>query len=111
MTAPIQPLAVGVTVIVAVVEVVPAFVALNDGIFPFPLAPNPIEVVLFDQSKVVAAVVLVKLTAVVGEPLHNVSFGIGSAIGEGLTVIVNTSGVPTHPLIVGVTVISPEIGA
>ena len=44
---PEQPSATGVTVIVATTGIVPVLIALNDAIFPVPLAPNPIEVVLF----------------------------------------------------------------
>jgi hypothetical protein len=46
---PIQLLADGVTVIVAITGVVPLFAAVKDEIFPVPLAARPIEVVLFVQ--------------------------------------------------------------
>ena len=39
----------GVTVMVAVIGVVPAFVAVKLGMLPDPLAPKPIAVLLFDQ--------------------------------------------------------------
>ena len=39
----------GVTVIVAVMFVVPALVAVKLGILPLPLAPKPMLVLLFDQ--------------------------------------------------------------
>jgi len=39
----------GVTVIVAVIAVVPALVAVKLGMLPDPLAPKPIAVLLFDQ--------------------------------------------------------------
>ena len=39
----------GVTVMVAVIAVVPALVAVKLGMLPDPLAPNPIAVLLFDQ--------------------------------------------------------------
>jgi len=46
---PMHPLAVGVTVIVAITGAVPPLMAVNDGIFPVPLAPNPIDGVLLTQ--------------------------------------------------------------
>jgi hypothetical protein len=45
----------GVTVIVATTGVVPALVAVNEGISPVPLAANPIEGVLLVQANVVPA--------------------------------------------------------
>ena len=48
-----HPFAVGVTVIVAVIGEVVAFVAMNEGIFPVPLAARPIAVLLFVQVNVV----------------------------------------------------------
>jgi hypothetical protein len=44
---------VGVTVIVAVIGDVVAFVAVNEGILPEPLAARPIAVLLFVQVNVV----------------------------------------------------------
>ena len=46
---PEQPSASGVTVIVAVTGAVPLLTVLKAAIDPMPLAPNPIEVLLFDQ--------------------------------------------------------------
>ena len=47
---PVQPFPVeGVTVIVAVVALVKLLTVTNDGIFPVPLAANPIAVLLFTQ--------------------------------------------------------------
>jgi len=43
---PLQPFAVGNTAI----ALTPGFVVVNEGIFPVPLAANPIEVLLFDQA-------------------------------------------------------------
>ena len=62
----------GVTVIVAVTAVVPAFVALNEAILPVPLAANPIDGVLFTQLNVVPATEPVKFTAAVGVLLHTI---------------------------------------
>ena len=46
-------MAVGVTVIVEAIGAVVAFVAVNDGIFPEPLAARPIAVLLFVHVNVV----------------------------------------------------------
>ena len=47
---PVHPLGVvGVTVIVAVIGDVVAFVVVNEGIFPVPLTAKPIDGVLFTQ--------------------------------------------------------------
>ena len=43
---PTQPFAVGVTVIVAITVVMPALVAVKDGIFPVPLPAKPMDGVL-----------------------------------------------------------------
>jgi len=50
---PVQPFAVGVTVIVAVMGEVAAFAAVNEGTLPEPLAPRPMAVLLFVQVNVV----------------------------------------------------------
>ena len=47
--APGQPLIVGVTSIVALIATVVEFVAVNEAIFPVPLAANPIAVLVFVQ--------------------------------------------------------------
>jgi hypothetical protein len=71
-TEPVHPLAVGVTVIVAVTEVVPGLVAVNAAMFPVPVAASPIEVLLLLQLKIVPLTDPVKLTAVVDVPLQTV---------------------------------------
>jgi len=58
---------VGVTVIVAVTAELLVFVAVNDGMFPVPLAAKPIEVVLLIQLKTVPGTAPLKDTAVVDE--------------------------------------------
>lgn len=47
---PGQPLAVGVTVIVATTGLVPLLVAVKEEIFPLPLAPKPMDGVLFTHA-------------------------------------------------------------
>ena len=60
---PGHPLAVGVTVIVAVIGDDVVFVAVNEAISPVPLAASPIAVLLFVHANVAPAVALVKLVA------------------------------------------------
>ena len=62
----------GVTVIVAVTGAFVALVALNDAMFPLPLAARPMEGVLFVQLNTVPVTAPPKVTAVVGAPLHTV---------------------------------------
>jgi hypothetical protein len=52
---PTQPLAVGVTVMVATTGVVPGLVAVKDGMFPDPLAASPMDGVLLTHVKDVPA--------------------------------------------------------
>jgi len=47
---PVHPLTEGVTVIVALIGVVPGLVAVNEAIFPVPLEANPIAVLVFVQE-------------------------------------------------------------
>jgi hypothetical protein len=56
---PGHPAAVGVTVIVEVIGVVPALAEVNAGVFPAPLAPSPIAVFEFVHANVVPATPLV----------------------------------------------------
>ena len=65
---PGQPLAVGVTVIVAVTGIGPVFVATKGEMFPVPFAARPIEVLLFVQLNTVPPTVPEKFTAFVEEP-------------------------------------------
>jgi hypothetical protein len=84
----VQPFNVGVTVIDAVIGVVPAFIAINPVIFPVPLLPKPIAVFEFVQANVAPCGVLEK--EVVGiEPLLHMTMLAGRiTIGTGLIVIV-----------------------
>lgn len=69
---PTQVFAVGVTLSVAATGVKPPFVAVNEAILPVPEAARPMEGVLFVQANVAPLTLLLKLTAVVGAPLHAV---------------------------------------
>lgn len=67
---PVQPLAVGVIVMVATTGAVPGLVAVNTGILPVPLAARPIEGVLLVHAYVVPATGLPNVTSVVRAPLQ-----------------------------------------
>ena len=70
---PVQPLGdVGVTVIVAVIAFVRLFAVTKDGIFPLPLAPNPMEGLLFTQLYVVPDTPLLNTIGKVVVLAHNV---------------------------------------
>ena len=69
---PGHPFAVGVTVMVEVTGVVPAFTALNAAMLPEPDAASPMVALLLVQSKVVPATVPTKFTAVVIVFAHSV---------------------------------------
>ena len=110
-SAPIQPLIVGVTVIVATTGLVPTLVAVNAGILPFPFVPNPIVASELVQAKVVPGVVLVNGIVATAVPLH-ISISVrGSTVGVGFTVMVYVEAIPTQLFAVGVTVMVAEIGA
>ena len=69
---PVQPLAVGVTVMVALMGALVVLVAVKAAIFPDPLAASPMAVLSLVQLKVVPATSPVKAMAVVGAPAHRV---------------------------------------
>lgn len=100
---PLQPLAVGVTAIVAV----PADVGVSAAILPEPLAAKPIEVLLFvDQLKVVLATLLGELK-VIGlklDPKQMVWLAPPETVGKGFTVIVKVCAGPAQEPKNGVTV-------
>lgn len=87
--APVQPFALGVTVIVPDIAVVPALVAVKLGILPVPLAPRPIAVLEFVHANVVPGVRLVKFTAVVAAPAQTDWLATAATTGVGFTVMVN----------------------
>src|SRR5690348_16318802 len=84
----------GVTVSVAMTGLVVAFAAVNVGTFPVPLAPRPIEVVLFVQSYDVP--VPTKAAGDTVAPLHTVRSTGSFTAGVGFTVIVKDCVVPTQ---------------
>ncbi len=101
------------TVKVAVIGAPVVLIAVKLGILPTPSGPWPIWApVCVQLYTIVPPVVgLVKITAVVGEPLHTTWFAGWFTIGVGLTVMVKVIGVPGQPLAIGVTVIVATSGA
>jgi hypothetical protein len=102
LLVPVQPLAEGVTVIVAVIGALVVLVAVNDAILPVPEAASPIAVLLLVQLKVVPATAPVKLTAAVADPLHNNWLATAFTVGVGFTVMVKLLVAPvqlTPPLV------------
>lgn len=98
----------GVTVIVAIVVVAPAFTATNDAILPVPDAARPIDGVSFTQLKTVA--VPEKFTDDVLAVLQTTWLAGATTLGVGFTVIVKFVDTPVHPLNTGVTVIVATTG-
>lgn len=86
---PVQPASVGVTVIVATTGVVPELIAVKDAMLPLPLAPRPIDGVLFVQLKLAPAVP-VNVTPVVAPLAQRVwSEGSFTKGGFGSTKVIN----------------------
>ena len=108
---PIQPFAVGVTVIVAMFRELVVFWPIKIGIDPFPDAANPTVVFELTQENVEPVTVEVGLTSAEFAPEHRIWFGIILTVGVGLTIIVKTEDIPLHPPAVGVTVIVEVIFA
>lgn len=67
---PAQPFAVGVTVIVAILEELNVFCPVKTGIEPFPESINPVDGLELVQLKVVPAVVEPGLTRFEFAPAH-----------------------------------------
>lgn len=67
---PVQLFAVGVTVIVAMTGAAPVLVAVNEAMFPVPVAASPIVALLLVQVKVVPATGLPKVIAAAVAPLQ-----------------------------------------
>ena len=84
---------------VAVTGAVPVLIAVKLAILPVPLAARPMEVVLFVQLYTVPGGLVtapVKVTAVVGAPLHTTWLATAFTVGIGLTTTVAVIGVPVQ---------------
>lgn len=105
----------GVTTKVPVNGALVVLVAVKPGIFPVPLAGQPMAGLLFVQLNTVPGIVPVKLTGAVTTVLHTAWLATGATFGTGLTVILKVMLAPVHvvpPNVkVGVTTIVPVIGA
>jgi hypothetical protein len=107
---PVQALASGVTLTVAVTGEADVFVAVKDAILPVPLAARPIDVALFTQLYTVPFTGPVKITAAEFVPLQTTWLVRVLTSGVGLTVMLNVVDVPLQALATGVTVILAVTG-
>ena len=92
----------GVTVIVAVTGIMPAFSAVNDGRSPDPAAASPIAVLEFVHENTVPGTVPVNAMLATTDPAHTVWLCTTATVGVGLTVSTSVSGLPvqvTPPLV------------
>ena len=78
-------------------------VAVNAGIFPFPLEGNPTVELLLLQANTVPATVEPKETGLVPDPLHLTWPDKEFTVGVGFTKIVNGKTGPGQVLAIGVT--------
>ncbi len=101
---PGQPLAKGVTKKVAVATTLDVLVPVKEDIFPVPLAPRPMPVLLLFQLNDVPGTVPVKLIDAVDAPLQTAWLETGVTFGAGLTVILKVSAAPGQLPREGVTV-------
>ena len=74
--------------IVADITEVPVLVAVNEAIFPDPLAAKPIAVLEFVQVNVPPAGVLTKVVAAIEPLLQTAMFAGTATVGVGFTVMV-----------------------
>ena len=92
-----QLFTLGVTVMVADIELVPVFVAVNEIISPVPLADSPMAVLELVHEKVPPAGVLVKFVAGTVPLLQTVISEGTLTVGVALMVIIAVSLVAAHP--------------
>jgi hypothetical protein len=85
---PGQVFTVAITEIVAVIGLVPVFVALNEAMFPAPLAANPIAAFELVHEKVPPAGVLTNVVAATVPLLQTAIFAGTVTVGVGFTVMV-----------------------
>jgi hypothetical protein len=85
---PVQPLAVGVIVIVALMDDVVALVAVNDGMSPDPLAARPMAALLFVHVNVVPETGPTKVVTGTVAPLQKLWLLTAVTVGVGLIVTV-----------------------
>ena len=100
---PLQPLADGVTMIVAVTIAEPVLIPVKAGITLEPVPTNPMVVLLLVQLKVVPAMPPEKVSAMETTPLQIDWLDIESTVGVGLTVMISIVAWPVQPLAEAVT--------
>ena len=106
---PVQPLIVGVTVMVANWAVLLFVFATKEGILPEPFAARPIAVFVFVQLYTVLFTAPAKITGAVLLLLHNTWSAGCCTSGTGFTVIITDLGEPLQPFADGVTVMIPVV--
>lgn len=110
---PVQPLAVGVTVIIAVAGTLPLLLAVNAGMLLLVLlAAKPADSRLLVHANAAPLTLLVNNIVWVAVLLHTIwLLGVAVTVGIGLTVMVSVCTVPLHPFAVGVTEMIEVTGA
>jgi hypothetical protein len=93
---PTHPAYVGVTVIVEVIELGPAFIAVKDGILLIPLTARPIATLEFVQTNVAPAGVLEKTPEGTIAPGQYVALAGTVTVGAEVVATVETAEV-VHP--------------
>jgi hypothetical protein len=104
IVGPGQPLAIGVTVIVATSGALVLLVAMKLGMSPLPAGARPMAGLSFVQLNTVPATGPVKCISDVAEPLQSTWFGCWLAVGVGFTSTVAVMLGPGQPLAVGIMV-------
>ena len=82
---PVHSFASGVMVMTATIGSLVRWVAVKEGIFPVPLAPSPMAVLLLTHVKEVPATGPVTCVTGTVTPWHHDWFEMGFAVGEGFT--------------------------
>ena len=108
---PVQPLAAGVTEIVAVTGALVVLTAVKAAILSAPEEANPIAVLELVHVKLAPGVWLVNDIAGTVDPLHTVTFEGTTAAGVGLTVMVKVVSFPMQLFAEGVKVMVAVTGA
>ena len=100
---PIQPLKIGVMIMIELTGLDVEFIAVKGGMKPVPAGCNPIEGLELVQVYVAPAGIKDK-NIFTNAPAQTGWLDVANTMGVGLTVIVKTSGTPTQEFKVGVTV-------
>ena len=101
---PVQLLAEGVTLIVAVTGVDPVLPAMKEGRSPVPEAGSPMEVLSFSHKKLLPVTAPCSEVAGIVSELQTTRFEGGTTVGIGLTSTDTVTGFPVQPFAVGLIV-------